>query len=64
MVLHEKLTVGTPILGYASIMAVVLFGFGAIFIMLSILGEYIWRALEEARKRPPFIIDEVKKRDE
>ena len=61
MVLHEKFTVGTPILGYASIMAVILFGFGTIFIMLSILGEYIWRTLEESRKRPPFIIDEVKK---
>ena len=61
MVIREKIVVGTPILGYASIMAVVLFGFGAIFIMLSILGEYIWRALEESRKRPPFIIDVVKK---
>ena len=63
MVIREKLTVGTPILGYASIMAVTLFGFGAIFIMLSILGEYIWRTLEESRKRPPFIIDEIKKED-
>ena len=59
MVIHEKVTVGTPILGYASIMCVILFGFGAMFIMLSVLGEYIWRTLEEARKRPPFIIDEV-----
>ena len=32
---------------------------GLIFIMLSMLGEYIWRTLEESRKRPPFIIDEV-----
>ena len=45
-------------------MAVVLFGFGAIFIMLSVLGEYIWRALEEARKRPPFIIDEVRRHND
>nr|MCR4757975.1 glycosyltransferase [Butyrivibrio sp.] len=64
MVLHEKFTVGTPILGYASLMSVVLFGFGAIFIMLSVLGEYIWRALEEARKRPPFIIDEVRRNED
>ena len=59
LTLKEKLTTGTPILGYASLMSVVLFGFGLIFIMLSMLGEYIWRALEESRKRPPFIIDEV-----
>lgn len=67
MVIYEKVTKGTPILGYASIMCVVLFGFGAVFIMLSILGEYIWRTLEEARKRPPFIIDIVdrpEKKDE
>ena len=61
MVIHEKLTVGTPILGYASLMCVVLLGFGLVFIMLAILGEYIWRALEEARNRPPFIIDRVEK---
>jgi len=59
LTIKEKLTTGTPILGYASLMSVVLFGFGLIFIMLSMLGEYIWRALEESRKRPPFIIDEV-----
>ena len=45
--------------GYASLMCVVLMGFGLVFIMLSMLGEYIWRTLEESRKRPPFIIDEV-----
>ena len=43
----EKLTVGTPILGYASLMSVVLFGFGAIFLILcgvidlKIPGTYI-----------------------
>ncbi len=59
LTIKEKLTTGTPILGYASLMSVVLFGFGLIFIMLSMLGEYIWRTLEESRKRPPFTIDEV-----
>ena len=61
MVIHEKVTVGTPILGYASMMCILLFGFGLVFIMLAVLGEYIWRALEEARNRPPFIIDRIEK---
>jgi dolichol-phosphate mannosyltransferase len=61
LVIKEKVTEGTPILGYASIMCVMLFGFGLAFIMLAVLGEYIWRALEESRKRPPFIIDRVDK---
>ena len=64
LTIKEKFTTGTPILGYASLMSVILFGFGLIFIMLSMLGEYIWRALEESRKRPPFIIDEVHRSDE
>ncbi|MBO4912076.1 MAG: glycosyltransferase family 2 protein [Butyrivibrio sp.] len=59
MAIKEKVTTGTPIPGYASLMCVVLLGFGLVFIMLSMLGEYIWRTLEESRKRPPFIIDEV-----
>ena len=63
-VIREKLTVGTPILGYASIMCVVLFGFGLMFIMLAILGGYVWRTLAESRNRPPFIIDTVNKNEE
>ena len=61
--IYEKLTVGTPILGYASLMCVILFASGVIMLTLGILGEYIWRVLEESRKRPPFIIDEVRKND-
>lgn len=64
LVIIEKIKFGTPMLGYASLMSVMLFGFGALFIMLSMLGEYIWRALEESRKRPPFIIDEVHRSDD
>ena len=61
--IYEKLTVGTPIAGYASLMCVVLFASGMIMLTLGVLGEYIWRVLEESRKRPPFIIDEVRKND-
>ena len=62
--IYEKLTVGTPIAGYASLMCVVLFSSGLIMLTLGMLGEYIWRALDESRKRPPFIIDEVVKNNE
>lgn len=58
-VIWEKFSVGTPIDGWASLMCVVLFSSGLILLMLSILGEYIWRALDASRKRPPFIIDEI-----
>ncbi|WP_026491550.1 glycosyltransferase family 2 protein [Butyrivibrio sp. XPD2002] len=59
--IYEKLTVGTPIAGYASLMCVVLFATGLIMLTLGILGEYVWRALDASRSRPPFIIDEVRK---
>lgn len=58
-VLVEKATTGTPIAGWASLMCVILCASGLIMLMLGILGEYIWRTLDAARTRPPFIIDEI-----
>lgn len=60
LVLIEKFTNGTPIDGWASLMCVMLLGFGIIMLFLGILGEYIWRTLDAARNRPPFIIDETR----
>lgn len=60
----EKLTIGTPIEGYSSMMCVILFSSGIILLMLGILGEYIWRTLEAAKRRPPYIIDEIKEKNE
>lgn len=57
-VITEYLTKGVPILGWASLMCVILLSSGLILTMLGILGEYVWRALDASRKRPPFIIDE------
>lgn len=62
-VLVEKFTIGTPIQGWASIMCVLLFGFGMLMLMLGIIGEYIWRVLDAARNRPTYIIDEVRDKD-
>lgn len=54
----EYFTEGTPIAGWPSLMCVVLCSSGLILLMLGVLGEYVWRALDAARTRPPFIIDE------
>jgi dolichol-phosphate mannosyltransferase len=27
--------------------------------MLGVLGEYLWRTLDEVRKRPPYVIDTI-----
>lgn len=57
-VLVEYFTKGVPILGWASLMCLVLLSSGLILSMLGILGEYLWRTLDASRARPPFIIDE------
>jgi dolichol-phosphate mannosyltransferase len=28
-------------------------------LMTGVLGEYLWRALDEARRRPPYLIEEA-----
>jgi len=62
-VLVEYFSIGTPIAGWPSLMCVVLCSSGLILLMMGILGEYVWRALDAARNRPPYIIDEVKEQE-
>ena len=45
--------------GWSSLMVVILIVSGAQLLMLGVIGEYLWRALDETRKRPRFIIDRV-----
>lgn len=63
-VIVEKIVIGTPIMGWASLMCVVLFSFGCMMLMMGILGEYVWRALDASRNRPPYLIDEIKESEE
>lgn len=44
--------------GWSSLMVVVLFVSGIQLIMLGIIGEYLWRTLDEARPRPLFLIED------
>ena len=46
-----------PIQGIATVIAILCLAAGLILLSLSILGEYIWRILDESRKRPPYIIE-------
>ena len=63
-VLVEYFSHQTPLVGWSSLMCVILFSSGLILSMLGILGEYLWRTLDASRKRPPFIIeDTIKSRD-
>ena len=56
----ETVFYGVRSVGWASLMSVILLTSGLIMLMLGILGEYIWRALDASRNRPPYLIEEVK----
>jgi len=48
---------GIPPEGWSTLIVIVLFLGGVQMIMLGVLGEYIWRGLDEARRRPRFLIE-------
>jgi len=48
-----------PVQGYVPIMLVITFTAGLQMTMLGVLGEYLWRTLDEVRRRPPFVIDRI-----
>ncbi len=49
---------GHPAEGWSSLMVVTLLIGGVQMIMLGIIGEYLWRTLEETRKRPLFFVED------
>jgi dolichol-phosphate mannosyltransferase len=48
---------GHPVAGWTSLMVVVLVLGGFQMLMMGILGEYLWRALDESRRRPRYLIE-------
>jgi dolichol-phosphate mannosyltransferase len=45
--------------GWSSLMVVVLVLGGAQMLMLGVLGEYLWRAFDESRRRPRYLIERL-----
>ena len=52
------LVYSSPIQGWTSLMVAILFLSGVQMLFLGILGEYLWRGLEEIRRRPHYIIQQ------
>ena len=53
----ENYFAGNPAEGWSSIMVVVLVIGGMQMLMMGVLGEYLWRALDESRRRPRYLIE-------
>jgi dolichol-phosphate mannosyltransferase len=54
---------GDPVQGWSSLIVVVLLLGGIQMLMMGILGEYLWRALDESRRRPRYIIEATTRDD-
>jgi len=50
---------GSAVEGWASLMVIILFLNGVQLLSFGVIGEYLWRNIEEVRKRPHYIIDQV-----
>lgn len=57
IVLVRAIGFACPVEGWSSLMCVVLVLSGVQLIMLGMLGEYLWRAYDETRGRPRYIIE-------
>jgi len=59
IVLINALIGNTVVPGFATIVSLVTFLLGLIIIMLGVIGEYLWRILDETQGRPESVIDEI-----
>jgi glycosyltransferase involved in cell wall biosynthesis len=59
LIIVLRLRNSTPVQGWSSLMVVVLVLGGVQMLMLGIMGEYLWRTLEAARRRPLYFLEET-----
>ena len=55
----EKLSFGIAVPGWTALMVTVLVLFGFQFLSMGVIGEYVWRTLDEVRRRPAFVVEKV-----
>lgn len=55
----EKVFLGKGGVGWPSLMVTILFLGGVQLTMMGVLGEYLWRATEQVKGKPPYIIMEA-----
>jgi dolichol-phosphate mannosyltransferase len=60
VIIYLKFSNGIAVQGIATVIAILCIVSGFLFFSLSIIGEYIWRILDETRNRPRFIIEQYR----
>lgn len=63
VVLVARFMGNIPVEGWSAMMIVFLVVSGVQLVMLGVIGEYLWRILDVARRRPSFLIDRVYQMD-
>ncbi len=58
-VLLARVLYGMPVQGFTTIVILIALTAGIQMMMLGVLGEYLWRTLDETRRRPLYVIDRV-----
>lgn len=53
----RKIFLGVNVPGFTLLLVSILLASGIQMILLGVIGEYLWRALDETRKRPSFVVD-------
>jgi hypothetical protein len=59
LVFVEWFTHRTRVEGWTALMIFISFTAGVQMTMLGVLGEYLWRTLDEVRRRPGYVIERV-----
>ena len=58
-IIIAKLTGNVPFQGWAPLMIIILMLSGFQMLMLGIIGEYLWRTLDEVRRRQLYVVENI-----
>jgi dolichol-phosphate mannosyltransferase len=58
-IIIAKITGNVPFQGWAPLMIIILLLSGFQMMMLGVIGEYLWRTLDEVRRRQLYVIENI-----